>query len=779
MPDVGFAYGINHFIGVKLIPLINHKWNNMNTNVMNSYSNFNPTPLEELKQNVKDSFIYFEENNDRFREFMKAICETSLTADQRNKLATMQKPPLEFNETEAFISRNLGEFVKQQPSFEVHAAGSVGAENMTPDLLASIDKIESFLRYLLSPQKTDDIAFKTFDEMMKGGYSVWRVFTDYENSMSFDQEINVEKEHYPTTTFFDPMAMESHKGDGSFCGRIIPYTKKDAERIIGKDILTDLSYSPTFGNFNWSYRNLDQDIVIICEYFEKRKKKMKIVKLSNGLTITKKSYKRLLELWSQPGSGFIEQPPQKLDERTTEIEYICRYLLCEKKIISYEETDFKYLPLVFFDGSSARLEDVGGSNKRQMTRPYPYHLKSTQQLKNAAGQALAYELESTIAHKVMMAIESVDMTQLDQLRNFQIPDVLLYKSILDGGNNEQLPSPQMIQRGQVPQIIPQTFYETSRTMQNILGSYDSQMGIQGNQLSGEAIKQSALQSAGMVAPYLRGYINGLNRIAQIILDLIPKYYKTPRTIPILTREGKKEYQVINNKQNPDSIFMNYHPDMLNVSVEAGVNAEVQKQIALDQLMMMCKVSPPFAQFMNEEGMGIFLDNIDIRGVDNLRMKADEWMQNQKKQQQENPKPSPQEMAMQLKMAELQQKSQQAQAELQQKSMQAQAELQQKSMQVQQETALDAAKVEVANRKIDIDFMELLSKIKNEEITNQVKIQQSESEDVRSAALLAIELSKHQMEKEDSKHAKIERVLKHKDEMKLKKSELINSSNISE
>lgn len=700
--------------------------------------------LKDIKKDIEGYFEYFYENNRRFNDFKRFICETALTTEDRNKLSTLNKSPIEFNETEAYISRQLGEFSKQQPSFKVNA-GNVPDEMLTPEFTKTIEVTEGYMRYLISPENTDNISFHTFDEMMKGGYSVWRVYTEYENEMSFNQKICVEKEMYPTMCFFDVVTTKSHKGDGDFCGRAVAYKRADAERKFGKKVTDKMAFSQNFSRFTWSYKAYNQEIVLLAEYFKKKKKEVTIVELSNGMVVTKKEYNDFLELWNE--RGYIEQPPVVVDERKTEICIICRYLVSENDILEYEETDYKFLPLVFFDGSSVTLERPDGGDKYQMTRPYVYHLAGVQRLKNVAGQSMAYEIENTVAHKFMAAIESIDMTQLDQWRNVQIADVLLYQAFRNGNADEALPQPREVQRGQIPQVIPQTFVDTSRTMQSILGSYDAQLGIQGNNISGKAIQQGAMQSSAGVAPFLMGYINGLNQVAKIVLDLIPKYMKKKQTIPILKGDGKRDHHVINDGKNPESIQLNYDANLLEVNVSAGVNAEVQKQIALEQLIMMCKVSPTFAQFMNEEGMEIFLDNLDIRGIESLKQKTQEYMQKIKKMQAQaaqQPKIDPIQAQMQMK----------------------QAEIQQKSEATQMKTTIDAAKIELDNRELDLKTMELMTKAKNDAIGNQVKLQQAESEDVRSAALMAIEMSKHSHDIKRDTHDRVERVLVHNDKMQL-------------
>src|SRR5690606_1889099 len=136
---------------------------------------------------------------------------------------------------------------------------------------------------------------------------------------------------------------------------------------------------------------------------------------------------------------------------------------------------------------------------------------------------------------------------------------------LDTNNpNVTLPPPREISRTPIPPEITNTFRMSDEMTQTILGSYDSAQGVNQAQLSGIAFARSAIQSNNASVPYIVGYIKGLNRVAQIIIDLIPKYYRTPRSLPILLPNGKREYMEINKK---GSLYMNYDANNLQVKVE--------------------------------------------------------------------------------------------------------------------------------------------------------------------------------------------------------------------
>ncbi len=138
--------------------------------------------------------------------------------------------------------------------------------------------------------------------------------------------------------------------------------------------------------------------------------------------------------------------------------------------------------------------------------------------------------------------------------------------------------------------------------------------------------------------------------------------------------------------------MNYDAMSLDVKVEAGVNFAVQKQISLETIIQLMQTSESFAAFINTKGLGILLDNIDIRGIEGLRQAASEFMQETEQKQQQAQQMAQQEQANQIDPKQLM--AMQAQAEVQ--------KTQQKREAVQQQTQVALTKIfsvfTVADRK---------------------------------------------------------------------------------
>lgn len=698
------------------------------------------TKLDRIKKSVEQSYIYFKPNYQRFHEFKRFVYKSTLTEDDIAVLSTLGKPQIEFNVTEAYISRLRGEFSRMEPGFVVRAQD--GFDLVDPKL---IDVLEAHFRAVLNDSDNDGFSYDVYTDLLVGGFSVVEVYTDYLNEMSMDQKICVQRAFDPTLCGFDPLARMSHKGDGNYCFQLFPKEAEEVEREYGSSALKGLKYARSFSGFNWSYRAAKKDIVLLCDYYEKEHKKEKITKLSNGRVVSIKNYEKLAEMWDQ--AGYIEQPPIPIGRiRETTIEEIVRYRFSGAELIEKPvPTNYKMLPLIFFDGNSAVLRDNNDSTAEQMTRPYIYNVKDAQRLKNYAGQSLANELENTVQHKIIAAVESIPEDYLDAYIDVQKPSTYLFNAFLDGDPNVSLPAPREVVRTPIPPQISETFQMSDNLIQGILGSYDAALGIQNNELSGVAIMQGAMHSNAAAMPYTVGFMKGLNRVCQMILDLIPKYYVTPRSLPVVHPDGKRSYQTINTQGNP---FMDYDPLSLEVKVEAGVNFAVQKQISLETIIQLMQTSESFAAFINTKGLGILLDNIEIRGIEGLRQAAGEFMQEtaQKQAQAEQ-------MALQQAQQQLDPKEVMA--------LQAKAEImkvEQKKEASERQAQVDLIKIStddaVKNKQADIDFLKVMAEIEGAQVDQQLKQEKVDAEQSRTAVDMAINFSKHLHEiSQDSKESK--------------------------
>ena len=242
-----------------------------------------------------------------------------------------------------------------------------------------------------------------------------------------------------------------------------------------------------------------------------------------------------------------------------------------------------------------------------------------------------------------------------------------------------------------------------------------------------------MHSNAAAMPYTVGFMKGLNRVCQMILDLIPKYYVTPRSLPIVHPDGKRSYQTINIQGNP---FMDYDPLSLEVKVEAGVNFAVQKQISLETIIQLMQTSESFAAFINTKGLGILLDNIEIRGIEGLRQAAAQFMEETAQKQAQMEQMAQQQAAQQIDPKQVM--MMQAQAEM--------AKVAQKKEAVSTQAQVDLIKIStddaVKNKQADIDFLKVMADIQGAGVDQALKQEKLDAENARTAVEMSVNVSKH-------------------------------------
>lgn len=685
------------------------------------------TDLERIKTNVRRSYDYFKPNYDRYNDFRRFIFESSLTSDEITLLATLGSPQLEFNVLEAYISRLLGEFSKQEPDIEVQAENPDKAD----PLMLRI--IEMHMRHTLGDANNNHTRYEVYKDVLSGGFSVLKMDVDYPSPKSMQQVISILRAFDPTLCGFDQLARESHKGDGRFCFELYPMSKEDFEDQY-PDIPTEqINFRRDFAGFNWAYLNDATPIIIVADYYEKKKKEIKIVQISDGAVLEYKDYKKMVNEWQD-----FTQPPTIIGKpRKTMIETIVRYRCIENLIIEEIETDFEMLPLIFVDGSSVMIKTPKNGNVRQYTRPYVYHARGAQRLKNYAGITWANEIENTVQHKFMVAKEALPKEEefMQAYKNVQKASVLVYNSIHENNPDNPINTPvREIQRVPMPPEISQAFTGSDSLIQNVLGSYDASLGINNNQLSGIALVEAASQSNATAMPYIVGFLHGYQRAAQCYVNLMPKYYTTPRTLPIVDEDGKKGYVKLNQKEG---LEMDFDPNEFNVCLKAGASFQVQKSRTIQMVKEISSMSPLFAQFMAEKGLNFILDNMEGRGIDQLKSMVDGWVQEMQQQKQ---------MAMQQQQQEMQNNPAMMKVKLDAQKMQLQAAKQ------QQEFQTDMAKMQQ-------DQQKLIADIEMSKDESQVRLIESETERFAKSIELAIA---HADMEHKHKHAGISAAFEHKD-----------------
>lgn len=584
--------------------------------------------LTYLTRAVEDWMDWFRPNNDRYRQAQDFLFASNLNRSESAVLTELERPIVQANVINAYHAHQVGEFSKNTPAPSVQPAAG------DPQLAPQTEVVENHMRYIMDSTKSKQC--KVFSDMLSGSFAIAKVKTKYLNDKIFDQMLEFETVRDNTLAGFDVLAREKHKGDGKYYFELYPKPKEEVEDEYGIEI-KDSSFSAAPSNgFSWfyskGYGKTKQKIVMVCDFYEKKYKYKMLYLTTDPMhpdqqkTWTREEYKEYVSQLEVEGSMIA--PPQIIKKAKRKQTTIYNYKFIASEILEEEETDYRFLPGVFFDGNSIWMKDG-----IQMCIPFHFYAMDMQKSKNVCLQHIVNEIENMRMTDVLIPKEALPEEEEYQqawLNPQKTNAALVYNQFTQNpAQTAPLNPPEVIGRGQVSQAVISFFEICDQTIQAILGSYDAQQGQQNN-MSGAAIQAGATQSNNAIRPYIVNFLESMNQVLKIFVDLMPKYYTTARTIPVMDKEGNRTFMRVNDSiQNP-MYKLEYEIDDLQVEVKMDATFEVQRTQFLDTITNLMKICPPINEFVGTpEGIQLILDNIEVKDISLLKEKfAKFWQQKQ-------------------------------------------------------------------------------------------------------------------------------------------------------
>lgn len=361
-----------------------------------------------------------------------------------------------------------------------------------------------------------------------GGIGWWRIRTDYCKPDSMDQDIWIDPILDPLSVYMDPDIKQKNGSDAKFAFVFddVPKEQFDAEYPEVKDLVGGTNPMGIGGGDDW----VAQDHVRVCEYFRKVAKDDEVVSFVwQGVRQTVLRSK----LPSNVAKRVLADPLTKT--RPTQIESIEWYLIAGNQVIDSTVWPGRYIPLVRCVGIEYTID--GLMDRKGHTRS----MKDAQRMLNynASAQVEFVALQSKTPWVApAQAIEEYESYW--NTANTANHSVLPYNAIDDEGNKIAPPM-----RQEPPSASPayQMGMETAfNQIMMVSGQWQNQMGMLGNERTGEAIKSRLAQSETSVFHFQDNYEIALTFTAEIILDLVPKIYDTKRVI-MVQAENEEDIEV--------------------------------------------------------------------------------------------------------------------------------------------------------------------------------------------------------------------------------------------
>ena len=503
------------------------------------------------------------------------------------------RPCYEFNRTRQLVRRVTGQMLQNKPApkaIPVEDADQEGAEIRS-----------GLIRHIMSAGEADTAISTCAQWAVASGYGVVRVHPEYAGDDSFDQDLCILEVDDPTRVRWDPMSRKKDRTDARYCfifGETIPKSEF-SRRYPGKN----LSDFTTGASNLW----VNEDGVVIAEYWYKEPTKKTLFQLSDGRVIDEETYAKVGDELAMSGVEVRETRERDCHKIMTCLVY-GGGLLEEP-----QEWKGKYFPIIPQWGDVVVID--GKEYFSGMVRP----AMDGQRLHNF-WQSTMIEVVAKLPNSPLMATPEMvkGLESYYERMGWDDPPVMLYNA--DPRAPGARPSREPI--GQFPAGLANMSQIASEEMKAVTGIYDASLGAQSNETSGRAIMARNQQGDTANFVYTDNQSKMIRHLGLVLLDLLPHYYDGERTVRILGEDMAEKViklnEVLIDEQTGEQITINdMSSGKYDIVMTAGKAYETQRLEVADAAQALVGTPGPMGMLAQY----LLISNLDVPGMDEFKKAA--------------------------------------------------------------------------------------------------------------------------------------------------------------
>lgn len=587
------------------------------------------------------------------------------------------RPCYEFNKVRVTVKRIVNDMRANRPAGKVR-----GQEEGDKD---TAETLEGLIRNIWNVSDGDTVIDAAAEYQVAGGMGAWRVSVDYASDDVFEQDIRVEGIRNPYNLYADPACQDPMKRDARFWFYTTKIPKDEYEAKYPKAAVVDFESETQFeDDEDWD----DGERVRICEYWYKEPYNRTLVLLSDGRTVD---------------ATEIDENPESfaglavLKSRDVVSNRIKMCIASGDAILEEADWAGTQFPFVVVYGENLVID--GDTRWYGLAR----YAKDAQRAYNYS-RTLAVEAVATAPQAKFWATPAQadgHTTVWAEAHKKNYPWLLYNPDPAAGG------PPQRMGGADIPAALIQEMQVSSEDIKGVTGIYDASLGARSNETTGVAIRARQQQGEIAVYNFMDNLAKGIRRTWEILIDLIPHVYDTPRVMRVLGQDGGEKYVQLNQ---PDPMTGEVVNDLTrgkyDVTVTVGPSFATQRQEAAEVYMGLSQANP---QVMSVAGDLIF-KSLDLPYAEDIADRLRALLPPQIQQQMAQGKDIPPEAQAAMAQAT------QAMQLVEQQTMQ----IQQMAQEIQGEKAdADRAKAEVKTMLADLRTAEANLKAQKAELEAQI------------------------------------------------------------
>jgi hypothetical protein len=575
--------------------------------------------LSEAKEAFEKASTHESENRATALEDIKfARLGEQWPANIKEQREQEHRPCLTINKMPSFIRQVVNDARQNKPSIKVHAADN-GADPRTAEVINGLIRNIEYT-------SNADVAYDTaIEASVAGGFGYWRVTADYAYEDAFELDLKIERISNQFSVYGDPNSTcaDSSDWDTAFIvDRIskdefnLRYGKKT--NVSGEKVTVDWSSEAWSDSSEW----LNEDGVLIAEWWRRTEVEEEVVKLSNGHVYKATDLDTNPELQAAIASGAIQETAR----RTITRKKVTQTFMSGADILETNEWQGCYIPIIPVYG-----DEIVVQGKRYF-RSLIHNAKDAQRMFNywrtSSTELVALAPKTPwIGRKGTFDSDASNWATANSKSHAYLE--------FDGEMPQRQPLDSGVAAGSMQEAM-----NSSDDMKSVMGIYDASLGARSNETSGKAIM--ARQREGDVATFhfIDNLARAIRHTGRILIDLIPKVYSAERMIRVIGEDGSQKNVQLNPSQgvpvqsqpkqigpndpepNKKEMDENGVPTLeihnltlgkYDLTVTTGPSFTTQRQEAAEQMMQLLQSFPQAAPVIGD----LLAKSLDWPGADEI------------------------------------------------------------------------------------------------------------------------------------------------------------------
>ena len=572
------------------------------------------------------------------------------------------RPCLTINRLPQFARQVTGDIRAMNPAINI-----LPGDGEATDEVAEI--IEGLVRQIQYKSDASSVYEGAAESAAQCGMGHFRIRTDYEDDVSFNQEILIERIHNPFSVHTDPNARMATREDAEWRFIVETMGKDEFEEAYpGKQAVDVDNDDLTNGLEHWR----EGDEVQVAEYFWREPHTVKI-----GLL---------------PSGQIVENPvaPMNVIKARTVTKYKVMWAKISGKDVleGPQELPCQYIPIVSVVGEELHVgTDVIRTSVIRFAKD-PQRLYNYWRSAQTEMIALQPKAPYLVTPKQIAGFETFWNEANDANRPY-----LPYNPDEKAGQPSRVPPP-IPSSGMMQEVMT-----AAEDMKATTGVYDASLGGRSNETSGVAIRQRQMESDVSTSIYSDNMAKAITYAGRIIVDMIPKVYDTARILRITGKDDTQKQVAVNVPQmtmDGPIVANDLTTGKYNVKVAVGPNYSTRRQEAAESMISFVQAFPAAAPIVGD----LIATNMDWPGADQFAERLKKTLPPEFRDAEEMTPEQQQQM-----QAAMQEQAQAAQ--LQQQAMQ--MEMQSKQIEMQKATAetqeaeadAEKAQLEVSEKALEL------------------------------------------------------------------------------